>query len=69
MNRTLGDVSGPLSMVRCVNIYEGTDVDALFREYKQAMAGPFTDDGGHLNEKGRKVVAGQFLIFLCSAGR
>jgi hypothetical protein len=29
-----------------------------------ALLGSYTEDGGHLNEKGRRVVAGRFLDFL-----
>jgi hypothetical protein len=34
----------------------GTAYDQLAREY--------TDDGGHLNERGRRTVAGRLLVFL-----
>ena len=30
------------------------------------MAPEYTDDGGHLNEKGRKIFAEQLLIFLAA---
>jgi hypothetical protein len=40
---------------------DGKDYPYLAREY--------TKDGGHLNEKGRKIVAEQLLIFLASLSR
>ncbi len=38
--------------------YDGNEYYALVPEY--------TDDGGHLNEKGRKYIAEQLLIFLAN---
>ncbi|MDY6934872.1 MAG: hypothetical protein SVZ03_11725 [Spirochaetota bacterium] len=33
-------------------------------KYSYSLIPEYTDDGGHLNEKGRKIIAEQFLIFL-----
>ncbi len=33
-------------------------------KYVYSLVPDYTDDGSHLNEKGRKVVAEQFLLFL-----
>lgn len=38
--------------------YDGNEYYALTPDY--------TDDGGHLNEKGRKYIAGQLLVFLAN---
>ena len=43
---------------RAVYQSEGQSFEMLVPKY--------TDDGGHLNEKGQRIIAEQFLIFLTS---
>jgi hypothetical protein len=40
----------------------------LGKELFQAMLPAYTNDGGHLNETGRRLIAQEFLLFLASAG-
>ena len=46
---------------RVTFVKDGKTYPYLIRDY--------TNDGGHLNEKGRKIVAEQFLIFLATLAR
>jgi hypothetical protein len=56
-------------------LFESTRLDGSHLVYElngekySALEDSYTDDGGHLNQKGRKFIAEQLLVFMAGIGR